>query len=102
MTTPAPTPPVPVYPVTVFPLDAFINPFLVCAVCSKPVQWHTGDGITNHPCGHKGVYTTCNSWSPATGCTCSRWPIVAHPGPSAGGRPAPTPAAATAAAAVKP
>ena len=98
MTTPVASP---------MPLDAFINPFLLCAACSKPVQWHSGDLITNWPCGHRGTYTACLTWSPATGCTCrERWGTVGHAGPSAGSRPAPTPtptpAAATAATAVKP
>lgn len=70
------------------PIDAFINPFLLCAVCSKAVQWHTGDLVTNHPCGHKGVYSACLTWSPAAGCICKeRWAAVNHAGPSAGGRP---------------
>lgn len=70
------------------PIDAFINPFLLCAVCGKPVQWHTGDLITNHPCGHKGQYSACLTWSPATGCICKeRWGTVSHTGPSSGSRP---------------
>jgi hypothetical protein len=90
-------------PVGGMPLDAYINPFLACAVCSKPVQWHTGDLITNHPCGHRGTYSTCLTWSPAAGCICKeRWGSVGHAGPSAGSRPAPAAAAPAAAATVKP
>lgn len=70
------------------PIDAFINPFLKCVVCAAQVSWHTGDLVTNHPCGHKGVYTTCLTWSPANGCICKeRFGAMNHAGPSAGVRP---------------
>lgn len=80
-------------PVAGMPLDAFINPFLLCSTCGKPVQWHTGDLVTNYPCGHKGQYSACLTWSPAAGCICKeRWGVINHAGPSAGGRPVAPPA----------
>lgn len=83
-------------PVPVIPLDAYINPFLLCGVCAKAVQWHTGDLVTNYPCGHKGTYSACLTWAPATGCLCKeRFGQLNHVGPSSGGRPVVATAAAT-------
>ncbi len=80
------------------PLDAFINPCLLSAVCGKTEQSHTGDLVTNHPCGHKGQYSSCLTWSPAAGCICrERFGAVTHGGPSSGARPIP-PATTTPAA----
>lgn len=71
------------------PMDAFINPFLLCSVCGKAVQWHTGDLVTNHPCGHRGQYSACLTWSPAVGCICrERFGAMNHVPPSTGSRPA--------------
>lgn len=76
------------------PIDAYINPFLKCVVCAAQVSWHTGDLVTNHPCGHKGVYSTCLTWSPANGCICKeRFGAMNHAGPSVGVRPLPVTAA---------
>ena len=70
------------------PIDAFINPFLACTQCDRAVIWHKDDGVTNHPCGHKGVRSLCMTWSPAAGCCCKeRFGVLGHAGPSAVAQP---------------
>lgn len=62
----------------------FANRFLRCGRCGQPVGgWHDDQVCgTPHepcpvdwylsPCGHKAIAkSTCPSWSPVGGCTCS-------------------------------
>jgi hypothetical protein len=55
------------------------NPFLVCDECKGKVPyWHNpercgcDDDFFNYPCEHKtGIHSTCPTWGPGDGCTCS-------------------------------
>lgn len=83
------------------PIDAYINPFLKCTTCNVAVTWHKDDGVTNHPCGHKGIRSSCMTWSPAAGCICKeRFGSLSHTGPAEVAQ-LPKPAAAAAAPAAK-
>lgn len=60
----------------------FVNPHLACDRCRKPVAGchdheqcgpGCGAGTFNLPCEcrHAGVTSTCPSWGPVDGCTCT-------------------------------
>jgi hypothetical protein len=63
----------------------FANPHLVCDKCRQPVtSWHDntrcgcGGTCWNNPCGceYGGVTSSCPSWGPVDGCTCTPRHIV--------------------------
>ncbi len=58
-----------------FAIEHFANPFLVCNLCKQSVVGYIVssefvENLTNYPCGHIGVTSTCPSWSPVGGCRC--------------------------------
>lgn len=66
--------------VRVHALIGFANPHFKCDECGKSVRyWHNPDrcgcdqtGFYNHPCEHTaGITSTCSTWDPVEGCTCS-------------------------------
>lgn len=54
----------------------FANPYLMCDLCSYPVNavenlYQSGVAVINKPCGHTaGVTSACPSWGPVDGCMC--------------------------------